>query len=384
MCLSQVQCFRRKSKRTFKSPHGKKQAFQTQYILLSNNLKRKEEDTVFSSMNYKHEADRFKRGQKMGTYTRKRNQPSIYLDISQMLTLNTKHIKKETACNLLQKNTDIYGMPIYRKEGCGWLIHIPENQQGVCDNIPRDLKGCIDLASKNGCEWLCLDRKGKETDLPVYTWEDEAGHHNICADNILVSREAGILDKVLPSGTNIPFSFENGEKNSFDVGRDKDHTYLILHDCMSKKHAINPTWTNKGGWPACTMREYMQHVYDILPNEIRKAIIPMHIQQTLSTGDVVESEDMAFLLSEVNVFGNNAWASDNDECNNSSQIDIFRSEENRVKVLANTGEPIWWWLRSPNYFGSFISVGKDGDHYYVDAFNEGGVVVGFCIENRHN
>ena len=187
-------------------------------------------------------------------------------NISRILTLSTKHIRKKTAISLSQMDPGTYGIPIYQMKGCGWLVHIPDNWQGISNHIHQDLRECIDLASKNGCEWLCLDHKGKEVALPVYDWENEADRHKFNVTDILASREAGMLDRVFPSGTNIPFTFKNGEKNSLDVGRDKEHAYLILHNCMSEKHAMNITWTNKGGWPACIMREYIQHIYYWLIN----------------------------------------------------------------------------------------------------------------------
>ena len=49
------------------------------------------------------------------------------------------------------------------------------------------------------------------------------------AVDIISARKEGGLAELLPSGTNIPFKFTTGEKNSFDVGRDSRYTYLKIH-----------------------------------------------------------------------------------------------------------------------------------------------------------
>ena len=161
-------------------------------------------------------------------------------------------------------------------------------------------------------------------------------------DKIIQARETGTLGKILPSETEIPVQFSNGEKNILVVGRDKNHTYLITKYLMAEEFAMNEEWTNKGGWPACDMREHVQKIYGMLPDDIRKVIIPMHIRQ-LVQDEFIECDDWAFLLSTVNVFGEGAWNPGVD-CGD-SQIDIFREPVNRIKKLPGASSASWWWLR---------------------------------------
>ena len=199
------------------------------------------------------------------------------------------------------------------------------------------------------------------------------------ADEIIRVRGNGCLDELLPSGTEFPVTFTNGERNVLVVCRDRGHTYLVTKYIMAKTIAMNDDWTNEGGWPACRMRKHVQGIYDMLPEDIREAIIPMHIRQT-AQGEVVECDDPAFLLSTVNVFGKDAW---DPEANcYDTQIDIFRDAETRMKKLPGASSASWWWLRSADYHSNFDSVWTDGSSNDTIANYEGGVAVGFCIETR--
>ena len=199
------------------------------------------------------------------------------------------------------------------------------------------------------------------------------------ADEIMKARDTGTLGEMLPSGTELPVTFANGERNVLVVCRDEGHTYLVTKYIMTKKFVMNDDWTNKGGWPACRMREHVQSIYDMLPEDIRKVIVPMHIRQT-TQGEVVECDDLAFLLSAVNVFGNDAWAPETD-CDD-SQIDIFRETAARIKKIPGASSASWWLLRSAHTTGNFSSVFTDGSYSDFYAIDEGGVAVGFCIENQ--
>ena len=199
------------------------------------------------------------------------------------------------------------------------------------------------------------------------------------ADEIVRARENGTLDEMLLSGTEFPVTFANGERNVLVVCRDRDHTYLVTKYIMREKFAMNDDWTNKGGWPACGMREHVQKIYDMLPEDVRKVIVPMHIRQFVQD-EAVECEDKAFLLSAVNLFGKNVW-DPKEDCED-TQIDIFRDDKARIKKHPGASSASWWWLRSAygnNYFNNVFSGGGNG---YYNASSEGSVVVAFCIESR--
>ena len=239
-----------------------------------------------------------------------------------------------------------------------------------------------DDGSKSVTNKLRIVRELKWTEVleAMYKQEElELKSSPFPADKIIQARRDGTLGEMLPSGTQFPVTFTNGERNVLVVCRDSDHTYMVTKYVMAKKFAMNDERTNKGGWPACRMREHVQGIYDMLPEDIRKVIVPLHIRQT-ARGEVAECDDLAFLLSAVNLFGKNAWAPEAD-CDD-SQIDIFRDAEARMKKLPGASSASWWWLRSAGSSSGFYDVGSDGSNYGTVANAEGGVAVGFCIEAR--
>ena len=200
--------------------------------------------------------------------------------------------------------------------------------------------------------------------------------HPVAVEEIIEARADGRLESILPSGSSIKTSFGDDEI-VFDVARDSKRTYLVMHDAMSEPHYMNDEWTNKGGWPASEMRSHVLDVFEQFPVEFKELAVPIKIKQTCR-GEVVESEDTAFLLSASQVFGYD-WLKERD-CGD-EQLDIFADTRNRVKFRRGAFSASWWWLRSANGSGNFYSVYSDGriDPY---ASSEGGVVVGFCIESR--
>lgn len=93
------------------------------------------------------------------------------VEISKMLTLNTGHIFKSTLQAL--RNDAVEGVVCYRKDE----IHGPE-EYGVWvyiqsdwaeQNIPQDLKACIEYAKKFDCDWIMFDYDGEPVkDLTVW------------------------------------------------------------------------------------------------------------------------------------------------------------------------------------------------------------------------
>ncbi len=92
------------------------------------------------------------------------------LDISKMLTLSTAHIKPSTT-RYIDEAIDCGSLAAYRKDGYGWNIHCIDLEGELPEDLPEDLKACIDLARRNGCDILCLDGDGDPTNLlSMYDW----------------------------------------------------------------------------------------------------------------------------------------------------------------------------------------------------------------------
>lgn len=210
------------------------------------------------------------------------------------------------------------------------------------------------------------------------------------ANEVIQARKEGTLHDLLPSGTEFPVQFSDGEPNILVVCRDERHTYLLMKYIMWEPYRMNAEPTNKGGWRDSGMRVHVKEVYDRLPEDIKRAVIPMTIRQELRDGNIAECEDMAFLPSLTNVFGKELEYPDPDL--DGAQIDIFNVRNNRRKSINGTSMNSYWWLRSAYTSGGcdstldydFRLVSSNGAVWHGDiASSPGGVVVAFCIETRN-
>lgn len=196
--------------------------------------------------------------------------------------------------------------------------------------------------------------------------------------------EAGKLGEVLKSGDNIPVTLKNGEKVSFDIGKDESgKIYFIMHNCLKETKPMNRDWTNKGGWEESDMRRYLnEEAIELLPDELREIIKPTKIVQ-IWNDKRRETEDKLFLLSRTQIFGKNRDYEPIEP--NDSLIDIFENQRERVKECKELEEVYYWWLRSPRsssprsgFSCDFCSVSTGG---MVGSFADSslGVAPAFCI-----
>lgn len=186
----------------------------------------------------------------------------------------------------------------------------------------------------------------------------------------------GSIRELLHSRDQIPVTLKTGEEVIFDVAYDETgKLFFVMHDCMDKEHVMNERWTNAGGWPACDMRRYLNNtVFDLLPDDLQAVIKPTTITQVIG-GETVTCEDKLFLLSRTQVFGRGPWTEREPD---DTQLDIFLTERDRVKLCGDKGT--WfWWLRSAGYTNSFDYVLSTGNYYNYGANSSGAVVLGFCI-----
>ena len=206
------------------------------------------------------------------------------------------------------------------------------------------------------------------------------GQTDVSSDEILHAIEEGWLIDLLPSKANIPFEFSTGEKNSFDVARDRDRTYLILHNCMETPSAMVSTKADKGGYQTSYMRRHIRGLFEQLPEEFCMLATTIKIRQIVD-GNKITFKDKAFLLSVSQVYGEGP--SEETDCED-EQLDIFAIPRNRSKT-SSTGSTntSWWWLRTPlDDENTFYYVGINGRGAGNFGEEKGGVVFGICIEDR--
>ena len=96
------------------------------------------------------------------------------LETERAFVLSTAHITEDANKYLLgngwwrgRKPTLIFDSYKY-----GWRIYVGELDGPICSAGPHvSLHACMELARKNGCMWLKLDRDGPIVDsLPKYEW----------------------------------------------------------------------------------------------------------------------------------------------------------------------------------------------------------------------
>ena len=187
----------------------------------------------------------------------------------------------------------------------------------------------------------------------------------------------GSIREVLHSKDKIPVTLKNGEKTAVVATYDETgKLFFVFDNCLRDPYYMNPRFTNGGAWAGSRMREYMKKIYDMLPDDLQAVIETTHIVQT-HNGQTYESDDKLFLLSEEQVFGTARYS---DPETGVSQLDIFKTERDRVKEREGVGTE-WWWLRSPysGFTNYFVLVGTSGSAAHYPANTSRGVAPGFCI-----
>ena len=95
---------------------------------------------------------------------------SIERDISQILTISTGHITKET-CELLTKATqdeEDFPVTVYKKGNCGFYLYVPDEMD---DTLPVELQHLLQIIKSLGCAILCLDSDGSILpNMEHYNW----------------------------------------------------------------------------------------------------------------------------------------------------------------------------------------------------------------------
>ena len=157
-------------------------------------------------------------------------------------------------------------------------------------------------------------------------------------------------------------------------------------------HAMNDTSTNVGGWPATTMRTFVNtDIYNALPSELRNVIIDTAtVSGHGSTNGETNftSTDKLYLLSTAEVWaqGSSSTISTDSARNNTRQLDYYNNLGTSTSnysgaIKKKEASAAIWWLRSAgsgdnNYF---YAVNDRGDWSRTDANATRGVSPAFRI-----
>ena len=152
-------------------------------------------------------------------------------------------------------------------------------------------------------------------------------------------------------------------------------------------HKMNDTRTNVGGWPATSMRTFLNNdIYNAIPSEIKNAIIDTTVVSGHGSEDTANftSTDKLYLLSAAEVWANgHSYDTARDV---TRQLDYYKNlgittsnYSGAIKKNGTSGS--YWWLRaarSSNTTG-FLVVTSIGDWNFISANDTRGVAPAFRL-----
>ena len=156
-------------------------------------------------------------------------------------------------------------------------------------------------------------------------------------------------------------------------------------------HAMNDTQTNVGGWPATSMRTYLNNdIYNKLPDEIKNSIIDTTTVSGHGKSDTENftSTDKLYLLSTVEVWsqGSSNTISTDTARDNTRQLDYYKnlgtSTSNYSGAIKKNGTSASrWWLRAAysNTAFTFLFVSDSGGWSANNATIASGVAPAFRL-----
>ena len=157
-------------------------------------------------------------------------------------------------------------------------------------------------------------------------------------------------------------------------------------------HKMNDTDTNVGGWPATTMRTFVNNdIYNSLPSELRKAIIDTTVVSghgSTSGETNFTSTDKLYLLNTAEVWAQGSSNTINNDTvrDVTRQLDYYKnlgtSTSNYSGAIKKNGtSAFYWWLRAANsnYDSYFYNVYNSGDWNNDIAIDSRGVAPAFRL-----
>ena len=156
-------------------------------------------------------------------------------------------------------------------------------------------------------------------------------------------------------------------------------------------HKMNDTNTNVGGWPATTMRTFVNNdIYNAIPSEIKNAIIDTTVVSGHGKNDTENftSTDKLYLLSTAEVWaqGSSNTISGDTAKDLTRQLDYYKnlgtSTSNYSGAIKKNGTSATdWWLRAAysNITNLFFRVNYYGTWINYNARNPNGVAPAFRL-----
>ncbi len=156
-----------------------------------------------------------------------------------------------------------------------------------------------------------------------------------------------------------------------------------------RTRTMNDTNTNVGGWPATSMRTFVNNdIYNAIPSEIKNAIIDTTVVSGHGSTNGEEnftSTDKLYLLAPKEIYTN--WSNSNDTAKDLTRtLDYYTSigvtTSNYSGAIKKNGTSAeWWWLRAAysTTTSYFLGVNTTGRYYNDYANNASGVAPAFRL-----
>lgn len=200
-------------------------------------------------------------------------------------------------------------------------------------------------------------------------------------------------DKKIGKRNGVTYQWTIGDFNHYDLaksdkyyndpkynkGTKKANMVLIQEEVFTDNHRMDETNSNACSWKDSEFRtDTLMTIKSELDQDFVAVVRKVVIKTAQSGNDatIVETEDDFFMMSEVEVFGNN----DHSKPGEGTYLQYFQAGNSRIKY--QSGSAKWYWLRSP-YSGSsdiFLRVDSRGSWHTINAaYTSGGVVLCVCI-----
>lgn len=155
----------------------------------------------------------------------------------------------------------------------------------------------------------------------------------------------------------------------------------MTKNCLNTTHNMNDTNTNSGGYPASSMKTYVDGLLTSMPAKVQSMIVPaVKTSYNYNNSSTNYSGVYSLWIPSVREMFTASEASDSRENRGPTYTELFNGNSARIKQ--RNGSNQYYWLRSARagYSSNFRVVSSNGYFSYGNASSAGGVVLGWCTK----
>ncbi len=327
-------------------------------------------------------------------------------------TLNTNYnVIWQSLTNTITNNELVLSATCQRLNASGTV-------EGTCESIPQAPISDMTIAKKISIE-SGITHKYTFTILFKETNADQNYNQGKEFNGVLGIEEYKAPDFATDSWSTIIANVKAGNGSEYAIGSTKEvnlgstygtHTLRVANtstpsECSGTgfsqsacgfvlefadiitEHAMNDTNTNVGGWPATSMRTFVNNdIYNAIPSEIKNAIIDTTVVSGHGREDAENftSTDKLYLLSTAEVWANGQ--SCDTARDNTRQLDYYKNLGTSTSnysgaIKKSESSAVLWWLRAAYsiYTNNFLTVNDHGGWRSDDAYATRGVAPAFRL-----